>query len=138
MDIPKLEKFSSLLSHDFQHVFEFRDISWWTQEVYDVLEKYRHCLCIVSAPGKIPEVIKATSEVAYVRFHGKSSWYKDNYSQEDLQSWKQQLELLPVRRVYAFFNNDTNAYAIGNGLYLSSLFGIVPQQLPNSKQMLLF
>ena len=50
MDIPKLEKFCTLLSYDFQHVFEFRDVSWFTQEVYDVLEKYRHSLCIVYRP----------------------------------------------------------------------------------------
>lgn len=138
MDIPKLEKFCSLLSHDFQHVFEFRDVSWWTQEVYDVLEKYRHCLCIVSAPGKIPEVIKATSETAYVRFHGKNSWYDDNYSDEDLNLWKQQLELLPVQKMYVFFNNDINVYSVYNGQYLASQFGISPQKRPDSKQMLLF
>ncbi|HAH23801.1 MAG TPA: DUF72 domain-containing protein [Prolixibacteraceae bacterium] len=138
VDIPKLEKFCSLLSHDFQHVFEFRDVSWWTQEVYDVLEKYKHSLCIVSAPGKIPEVIMTTSETAYVRFHGKGSWYNDNYSNEDLQSWKQRLEPIPAQRLYAFFNNDTNAYAVGNALYLASLYGTTPQKLSDSKQMLLF
>lgn len=138
MDIAKLEKFCSLLSHDFQHVFEFRHESWFTQTVYDVLQKYKHTLCIVSAPGKIPEVIKATSETAYVRFHGKSSWYNDNYSEADLEGWQHQLEGLPVERLYVFFNNDTNAYAVNNGLYLASLFGMTPLKRPDSKQMLLF
>ena len=137
MDIPKLEKFCSLLSYDFQHVFEFRHVSWFTQEVYDVLEKYRHSLCIVSAPGKIPEVIKATSQTAYVRFHGKTSWYNDNYSHEALKSWKHELELLPAQRLYAFFNN-TNGNAVNNGLYLASLFGTVPVKRLDSKQMVLF
>ena len=138
MEIPKLEKFCTLLSYDFQHVFEFRDVSWFTQEVYDVLEKYRHSLCIVSDPGKIPEVIKATSKTAYVRFHGKTSWYNDNYSHEALKSWKHELELLPAQRLYVFFNNDTNAFAVNNGLYLTSLFGTAPLKRSDSKQMVLF
>jgi uncharacterized protein YecE (DUF72 family) len=106
--------------------------------VYEVLEKYRHSLCIVSAPGAIPEVIKATSPTAYVRFHGKYSWYNDLYNEEDLQWWKRELNLLPAERRYIFFNNDTNAYAIQNGQYLSSLFGLAPLNPPDSKQMQLF
>ena len=93
-----------------------------------------HC---VSAPIKIPEVIKATSKTAYVRFHGKTSWYKDNYSHEALKSWKHELELLPAQRLYVFFNN-TNGNAVNNGLYLASLFGTVIGQRPDSKQMVLF
>jgi len=124
-------------SYDFQHVFEFRDVSWFTQELYDVLAKYRQSLCIVSAPGNIPEVIKATSNTAYVRFHGKSSWYNDNYSDETLQKWKHELELLPAQRLYAFFNY-TNASAVNNGLYIASLFGTAPQKSQDSKQMVLF
>lgn len=71
--------------------------------MYDVLEKYRHSLCIVSAPGNISEVIKATSPTAYMRFHGKYSWYNDLYSEEDLQLRKSELDLLPAGRLYIFF-----------------------------------
>ena len=138
MNIPKLEKFCTLLSHDFDHVFEFRDVSWFTLGVYEVLEKYRHSLCIVSAPGNIPEVFKATSPTAYVRFHGKFSWYNDLYNEQDLQWWKRELELLPAQKLYAFFNNDTNAYAINNGLFLASLFGSAPLKSDDSRQLQLF
>lgn len=138
MDLSKLEKFCTLLSHDFQHVFEFRDESWFTLPVYEILERYRHSLCIVSAPGAVPEVIKATSPTAYVRFHGKYSWYNDLYNEEDLQWWKRELDLLPAQKLHVFFNNDTNAYAIQNGQYLASLFGLTSLNPPDSKQMQLF
>lgn len=137
-DIAKLEKFCSLLSHDFQHVFEFRDTSWFNDEVYAVLEKYRHTLCIVSAPGNIPEVVRATSSTSYIRFHGQNTWYDSNYSNEDLLAWKQRLEMLPVEKLFIFFNNDINVFAVYNGQYLASLFGTEPYKRPDSKQMSLF
>jgi len=122
MNIGKLEKFCAALSPEFQHVFEFRNASWFTQEVYEVLQKYNHGLCIVSSPGNVLEVVKTTSDVAYIRFHGKGSWYDDNYSNEDLQHWKQKLEHIEAAKLFAYFNNDIGGYAIGNAKYLRSLF----------------
>jgi len=122
MNLGKLEKFCSMLSSGFQHVFEFRHESWFTQEVYDVLAKYKHGLCIVSAPGEFPEVLKLTSDISYIRFHGKGAWYNHNYSNEDLQLWKNKLEALPAKKMFAYFNNDINAYAVRNGEYFASLF----------------
>ena len=138
VDIEKLERFCSRLSHDFQHVFEFRDASWFTPPVYEVLEKYGHTLCIVSAPGKIPEVVIATADTAYVRFHGKDAWWDYNYSDQELQLWKQRLEQLPAKKLFIYFNNDTHAYAVNNGQYLASLFGTSPFKRTEPKQMQLF
>lgn len=122
VNIETLEKFSGVLSHDFRHVFEFRNESWFNQAVYDTLERFNHGLCIVSAPGKLPEVVKTTSDTAYMRFHGKDAWYSSNYSTDDLQSWKNNLEHLGAERLLVYFNNDINAYAIDNARYLASLF----------------
>lgn len=122
VNVPKLEKFCSILSPDFQHVFEFRNESWFIPDVYNVLEKYKIGLCIVSGPGKIPEVVKATSGISYIRFHGKGSWYNDNYSNGDLESWKTRLNELKINELYAYFNNDVHAYAINNGQYFASLY----------------
>ncbi len=122
VNIPKLEKSCSVLSSGFHNVFEFRNEIWLNQDVFEVLEKYKTGLCIVSGPGKIPEVVRATSDIAYVRFHGKGSWYNDKYSNEDLELWKTRLDALKVNELYAYFNNDIHAYAIGNGQYLASLY----------------
>jgi uncharacterized protein YecE (DUF72 family) len=137
-DTERLEKFCAQLSYDFQHVFEFRDPSWFTPAVYAILEKYHHTLCIVSAPGNIPEVVMATSDMAYARLHGKNSWYNDNYSDQELQLWKQRLEQLPVKKLFVYFNNDIGGHAVFNGQYLASLFGSAPLKRPDSQQMQLF
>lgn len=123
LNLTKLDKFCELLNTDFYHVFEFRNKEWFTQEVYDLLEKYKYGLCIVSGPEKVPEIVKSTSETGYVRFHGKAM-YSSNYSNEDLKEWKMKLEKLPAKRLFAYFNNDANAYAVSNAQYLTSLFAL--------------
>lgn len=118
----KLEKFCSMLSTHFHHVFEFRNEGWFNQEVYDILSRHKHALCIVSGPSSTPGVIGTTTDFAYIRFHGEGSWYNDNYSEESLKLWKTKLEDCRVSTLYAFFNNDMNAYAVNNAKYFQNLF----------------
>lgn len=121
-DLSRLENFCSLISRDFKHVFEFRHESWFNEQVYDILGKYGHGLCIVSGPASIPRIIRNTSDIAYIRFHGEGAWYRDNYSNESLHEWKEALDSLEVQTLYSYFNNDVNAFAIHNAKYLSSLY----------------
>jgi uncharacterized protein YecE (DUF72 family) len=122
LNLAKLEKFCSVLSTEFQHVFEFRNETWFIEPVYDILKNYDHVICIVSGPDKVPEVVKAISETSYIRFHGKNSWYSGNYRNEDLIEWKEKLRNIHAGKLFAYFNNDANAYAINNGRYFASLF----------------
>jgi len=122
VNLPRLEKFCSLLSTGFSHVFEFRNATWFIPEVYEILEKHGNSLCIVSGPSKVPAVVRPTTELAYIRFHGEGSWYSDNYSDESLKLWKEKLERTGADTLFAYFNNDMNAYAVNNGKYFRSLF----------------
>ncbi len=121
-DLKRIENLNKILPKDFRHVFEFRSESWFTEPVYDILEKYKHSLCIISGPGNVPGIIKNTSPAAYIRFHGEGSWYRDNYSNESLQTWKVELEKINASELWAYFNNDANAYAVSNARYLASLY----------------
>lgn len=122
LNIERLESFCSLLNKDMHHVFEFRDVSWFNPLVYEVLRKNNFTFCIVSAPDYLPEVTEATSDIAYLRFHGKSDWYNYSYSDEELIQWKKRIEGLAVKRLFAYFNNDVNAHAVYNGLTFAKLF----------------
>jgi uncharacterized protein YecE (DUF72 family) len=121
-DNDKLENFCRLLSRDFQHVFEFRNESWFSNDIYEILDHYDFSLCIVSSPASQPYIFQNTSKVAYIRFHGEGSWYNDNYSNESLISWKEKLSSIKAEKLYAYFNNDANAFAVNNGKYFTSLF----------------
>lgn len=117
----KLSTFCHLLNKDIHHVLEFRDKSWFDEEVYEILSSNKVSYCMLSAPGDLPENILSTSEIAYVRFHGKTDWYNYNYSRDELEKWKNGLLKLKATELYAYFNNDHNAYAASNSIEFSDM-----------------
>ncbi|MCF8304770.1 MAG: DUF72 domain-containing protein [Bacteroidales bacterium] len=117
-DLDKLDKFCQSLSPEFDNVMEFRDLTWFDEDVYDLLKRHNVTLCILSAPDGLPETDKATTDAAYVRFHGKTRWYNYNYSEKEIKDWSNRINQLGVKRVYAYFNNDYYAYGPYNCLKL--------------------
>ncbi len=120
-----LEKILDQLDPSFRNVVEFRHESWWREEVYEELRKRGVAFCSVSSP-KLPEELVQTSDFVYIRFHGKEGWYRYNYSEEELKGWAERIRSAPAREVFAYFNNDYNAYAPFNCMKLMELLGIRP------------
>jgi uncharacterized protein YecE (DUF72 family) len=108
---------------------EFRHGSWLDEEhrasTLRFLEEHGMTYVVVDAPqtgGKnvLPTVVAATSETAYVRFHGRNAetWNKRTgsaaerfdylYSEEELSEWVPRLKELggETQTVYAMFNNN--------------------------------
>ena len=125
-NIPKIEEFCKSVEHkDIHHVIEFRHESWFDGSVYDVLMNENVTFCILSAPGVLPEDTVVTSDTAYIRFHGKSSWYDYHYSDKELEEWKKRIEKLsPVKKIFIYFNNDQHANAVKNARKLQELFNV--------------
>lgn len=117
-DDKKLDDFCSLLSRDFKNVIEFRHQSWFDDQVLQILKNHRVGYCIISAPDDLPELVEATTETGYVRFHGKDEWYKYDYSSKELEKWSKKINTLKTERVYCYFNNDFKANAIENAQML--------------------
>jgi len=122
LDLKRLDKFCKDLNTKYNNVIEFRHKTWYCKDVYKLLKKNRIGYCIVSAPN-LPEDIKVTTKFAYIRFHGKKSWYGSRYSKKEMQEWAEIIKKLKVKDVYAYFNNDYNAYAVKNCLELKKLVG---------------
>lgn len=82
-------------------VVEFRDRAWISEETFTALEGLGMGFCCVDEPrlrGLIPPIARATSDIAYVRFHGRNAgqwwehehaWqrYDYSYADEELQEW---------------------------------------------------
>ena len=71
----------------------------------------------VRLPG---ELIKTADEI-YVRFHGTTKWYSHEYSKAELTDWAECIKASGAKRVWAYFNNDQEAYAIKNARQLMRL-----------------
>ena len=114
-----LENFLSSLPQKYQHVFEFRHESWIDDSVLRILEQYNAGFCVFDMPD-FPCPLVASSNFAYIRFHGSESLYSSCYSDEELLQWAEKIAALGknLKAVYIYFNNDAEAFAVKNAMTL--------------------
>jgi len=118
VDVERLAVFLRALPRGRHHAIEFRDPSWYTDEVFGLLAHHRVALCLHDMAGSTTERIQLGPFV-YVRFHGPEK-YRGRYRQTVIDDWGRWLaaQLRGGRSVYAYFNNDVNAQAPRDALRL--------------------
>lgn len=122
-DLPLLRDFLALVPSDLFLAVEFRNTSWYAEEVYTLLRDHGAAFCIHDHP-RIPCPRVVTADWTYIRFHGKGRLYSGAYEEADLKEWAAFIRgLSGVRRVFAYFNNDFEGHAVRNALQLRELLG---------------
>jgi len=118
-DLKQLRAFLKLLPKRQIVVFEFRHESWYADETYELLNKFGAGFCVHDMPGT-PSPRVVTGNIIYLRFHGTTGRYRGNYRAVALEKWVQWVEqnITGMRAVFAYFNNDYNAYAVNNAKML--------------------
>jgi uncharacterized protein YecE (DUF72 family) len=119
LDRARLEQFLQVLPHGFRHVMEFRDPSWYSDDVLVMLERYRVALCLHDMRGSATGR-ERVGPFVYVRFHGASGTYNGSYPDRRLCDWATWLTVQQRAgtAVYAYFNNDVGGHAPRNALTL--------------------
>jgi uncharacterized protein YecE (DUF72 family) len=108
-----------------RHCFEFRDPSWFTDDVYALLREHGVALVI----GDRPEVAQfqtqeMTAGWTFVRFHHGHRGRRGNYSESELEEWRARVEgWRREREVFLYFNNDWEGFAIQNALWMEKRVG---------------
>jgi uncharacterized protein YecE (DUF72 family) len=122
-DLARLKSFLQALPKKRVAIFEFRHESWFCEDTYNLLKNFNAAFCIHDLVG-IPTPRVITNDVIYIRFHGPTGKYAGNYSKSALQNWAKWIKdnLKGKKAVYAYFNNDYNAYAISNAKTLREQF----------------
>lgn len=120
-DVEKLSRFCRVLSSEFDNVIEFRHRSWYDDEIYEILKKHNVIFCMVAAPEYLTTDPVKTADKVYMRFHGKYEWYREWFTDEDLDDWARKINNLNPRQVYSYFNNDFEGFAPKNALTYSRL-----------------
>lgn len=115
-----LESFLSVLPNEFRHVIEFRHETWFDEKVFDTLRRHNIGFCVFDMPG-FPCPLLATSDFAYIRFHGSSMLYLSSYTDDELDKWAKRILLLAenLNAIYIYFNNDAEGFAVRNAQTLS-------------------
>lgn len=122
---------------DIPLVIEFRNHQWVRESTFALLRELGCGFCSVDEPqlkGLMPPVAVATSEIGYVRFHGRNRkkwWQHDTpaeryeylYSRQELQEWVPRIRAIEkiTRKVYVFTNNHPRGQAVQNAKQLQEL-----------------
>jgi uncharacterized protein YecE (DUF72 family) len=131
LNTDRLEAFLSALPREHRYAIEFREPSWHTQCVYDILHRYNVAFCIFELNGK-HSPLQVTADWTYVRLHGPGGPYQGSYSNERLSEWAQWIteKQRLLKSVFVYFDNDQAGYAVQNALELKRLL----RTLERSKQ----
>ena len=119
--VERLAAFLQVLPPRVKHAVEFREPSWYDDDVMRLLRRHHVALCLHDMPGsESPRVL--TGRFAYLRFHGATGRYDGAYPREALQSWADWLLTNQVP-AFAYFNNDIGGHAPRDAKTLIELLG---------------
>jgi uncharacterized protein YecE (DUF72 family) len=105
-----------------RHAIEFRHASWFREEVAECLAAHRLAVCLSDA-ADWPRWDAVTTDLVYVRLHGRAVTYASGYSDAELRAWANKVRrwLRERRDVHVYFDNDARGEAPRNALRLIAL-----------------
>src|SRR5205085_1009061 len=112
VDVDRLATFFAALPPRRLHAIEFRDPSWYTDEVFALIRRHRVALCLHDMPGSATG-FQSVGPFVYVRFHGAQGNYAGEYGDDSLEQWASWLaeQVDAGKAVFAYFNNDLQTHA---------------------------
>jgi uncharacterized protein YecE (DUF72 family) len=109
-DLARLAGFLELLPEGHRAAFEFRNASWFADDVYDALAAAGAALCLSEREDNAPPPLVETAPWGYVRLRLES------YSDADLERWSARLLATGWREIYAYFMHEPTAPAYATTL----------------------
>jgi uncharacterized protein YecE (DUF72 family) len=109
-DLPRLQAFLRLLPADHRAAFEFRNETWFADDVYDALKSVGAALCLSEREDNAPPPLVETAAWGYVRLR------LETYSDADLEQWARKLAATRWQEVYAYFMHEPTAPAYAQTL----------------------
>jgi uncharacterized protein YecE (DUF72 family) len=119
----RLAAFLDALPEEANAVFEFRDPSWYCEEVYGLLDARGAAFCVHDLED-LASPKRARGPIAYIRFHGSEGAYRGRYGKNRLRPWARWVRSQAEdagRDVYAYFNNDSEGHAVKDASALRDL-----------------
>jgi uncharacterized protein YecE (DUF72 family) len=115
----RLKEFLQALPPGKHYVMEFRNPTWYTEPVYQLLREHNVALCISDLAGFLSP-LEVTADFVYVRLHGPGNAYQGSYDAAALRRWATKIKQWTgeSRSVYFYFDNDQAGYAAKNALAL--------------------
>jgi uncharacterized protein YecE (DUF72 family) len=99
-DVPRLRDFLTLLPQGQRAAWEFRNQSWFDDEVFQLLRDHQQALCIAEAEDGLEIPFESTAEWGYLRLR------MVEYTQEQLAEWERKVRESGWRDAFVFFKHE--------------------------------
>jgi uncharacterized protein YecE (DUF72 family) len=109
-DLPRLKDFLQLLPAGHAAAFEFRNESWFADDVYEALRSAGASLCLSERADNAPPPLVETAGLGYVRLR------LEEYSEADLEQWARRLGRTGWQDIYVYFMHEPTAPAYAQTL----------------------
>lgn len=136
-NVQRLERFARTLTSRWRavrHSVEFRDRSWFTDEVAEVMSRHNLAVCQSDA-ADWPLWNAVTTDLVYLRLHGHTRTYASSYSSSGLDAWARKISgwMKEGRDVHVYFDNDSEGAAPYDALKLMDRLGLEKAAEENAK-----
>lgn len=94
-------------AQDWKVAIEFRNKSWYHENVYDLLYFNKAAIVIQDIPKSATPFLNHKSDFLYIRFHGPAGNYRDSYSDDFLNEYATYHNewIEEGKTVHVYFNN---------------------------------
>jgi uncharacterized protein YecE (DUF72 family) len=110
-DLDRLGGFLDLVPKDRQVALEFRNASWFEDDMFDLLRAHDAALCFAETGSEYEKgeslsvPLVATAGWGYLRLR------REDYTDADLQSWAKRINAQPWSEAYVFFKHEDEGAA---------------------------
>ena len=109
-NLERLTEFLKLLPEGHGAAFEFRNETWFADDVYEALKSAGAALCLSEREDNAPPPLVETAPWGYVRLR------LETYSDTDLEQWARKLAATGWRETYVYFMHEPTAPAYAQTL----------------------
>ena len=109
-DLPRLTAFLALLPEGHGAAFEFRNDTWFDDEVYAALKGAGAALVLSEREDNAPPPLVETASWGYVRLRLES------YADDDLRKWAEKIAATQWREAFVYFMHEPTAPAYAQTL----------------------
>jgi uncharacterized protein YecE (DUF72 family) len=109
-DLGRLTAFLRLLPEGHRAAFEFRNDTWFADDVYDALKAAGAALCLSEREDNAPPPLVQTTDWGYVRLR------LEQYADADLELWARRLLETGWNATYVYFMHEPTAPAYAQTL----------------------
>ena len=109
-DLPRLQAFLAMLPADHRAAFEFREQSWFDDDVYAALRGAGAALVLSEREDNAPPPLVETARWGYLRLR------LEQYDEDGFRKWAEHIRATAWEETYAYFMHEPTAPAYAQAL----------------------